>query len=980
MKNVFEIALLVPGMPFDGGTLETKSLGGSETAGLCLARELARLGHKVWVFCNCENPGVYDGVVYQRVDDWGRFATKVPFDLAIAQRVPEAFAASLNAKFNVLWCHDLALGRAAGTFRSTLWNLDKLAVVSQFMRDQYKQVYAPRDDLFFVTRNGVDLDLFPRPGEIARRRKTLIYGARPERGLDILLGKVMPRLLKTDPDIKLQIASYDNHPPQLQAFYAQCVGLAKALPPGTVENLGSLPKKDYYQALAGAGVYVYPTPSDIMPAFREVSCISAMEAQAAGTPFVSFALGALPGTLAPGAGFLVDGLPSDDSALDKMVTEIQRRVYDGALHGRESEAGMKHAQNLGWDGVARDWIDMLEGLFDRDNSDQHRLVTHFVKHSDVEAVRYIRDTTKDEKLAVDLGAYLSGNYGFIESDEAFKEYYASHGQETLARLSNMHPEVQKALATVTKEVRFDVIQGFLEEHQEIQDVLDYGCGHGWHTVYMANKVGRRWVGVDVDPGAIQWCRKHADGYAVRPEDLVFVEGDHLALGEGVYDGAIVSEVLEHVRDPYEVIKAVERSVKVGGWVLITVPAGPVEFGTMNWITFRNHVREWSAQDLCEIFGTKKAVINYVAESVNAITGDQQGFYCVRYQVDHEPVGRLDMERKIRYQRPRETLSVFMIVGGAKADEHLHSCLRSVVMVSDELIVADCGMTPETRRIVQQYPAKIIPGRDPKVFGFDEARNLALAETTCDWCLWIDTDETLINTQALGKYLRWNGYDGYSIQQHHFAVDTKFKPDMPVRLFRRVLHDGTKLQFFGAIHEHPEKELNKGPGDVVALSDVHIGHPGYYHESTRRDRFQRNTPLMEMDRRKHPDRLLNKHFICRDNVIAVSHMVQQNGGVLTPDLRRKLQEVVELAQEEFIGKDTYYGIDFLEFYSQANVMLGQGFDAVLSMVAQRDSVAVGRHESAFRPEGNKYRFARSADYEAELGKHARQTRQFDQEYW
>jgi glycosyltransferase involved in cell wall biosynthesis len=398
------------------------------------------------------------------------------------------------------------------------------------------------------------------------------------------------------------------------------------------------------------------------------------------------------------------------------------------------------------------------------------------------------------------------------------------------------------------------------------------------------------------------------------------------------------------------------------------------------VQFRNHVREWTGQDLRDVFGGKRALVNYVAESVNPITGDQQGFHCVRYQVDDRPIGRVDMARKMRYQRPRQTVSTFMIIGGPKADEYLHGCLRSIAMISDELIVADCGMTPEARRIVGQYPAKIIPGKDPKVCGFDEARNIALAETTCDWCLWIDSDEALINAQALGKYLRWNIYDGYSIQQHHFAVDTKFKPDMPVRLFRRVRHDGARLRFFGAIHEHPETEINKGPGDVVALSDVHIGHPGYYHESHRRDRFYRNEPLMVMDKQKNPDRLLHRHFTCRDNVIAVSHAVQQNGGVLTPDLTKKLEEVVRIAQEDFIGKDTYYGIDFLEFYSQANIMLGRGFDAQLSMVAQRDQTVVARHESAFRPDGNKYRFACSADFEAELAKFGRQTKQFDQEYW
>ena len=50
----FDVMMLVPGLPFNGKTLETGSLGGSESAGLYMAKALARQGQHVKMFCNTD--------------------------------------------------------------------------------------------------------------------------------------------------------------------------------------------------------------------------------------------------------------------------------------------------------------------------------------------------------------------------------------------------------------------------------------------------------------------------------------------------------------------------------------------------------------------------------------------------------------------------------------------------------------------------------------------------------------------------------------------------------------------------------------------------------------------------------------------------------------------------------------------------------------------------------------------------------------
>src|SRR6266852_4447260 len=101
-----DIFMAVPGMAFQGDTLERQSLGGAETAGLYMARELAALGHKVTVFSECEAPGLWDDVRYVPIREWVAQATLNPHDVSIIQRLPVQFGRRLASRLNILWCHD----------------------------------------------------------------------------------------------------------------------------------------------------------------------------------------------------------------------------------------------------------------------------------------------------------------------------------------------------------------------------------------------------------------------------------------------------------------------------------------------------------------------------------------------------------------------------------------------------------------------------------------------------------------------------------------------------------------------------------------------------------------------------------------------------------------------------------------------------------------------------------------------------------
>jgi glycosyltransferase involved in cell wall biosynthesis/SAM-dependent methyltransferase len=927
-----DIAFLVAGMPFDGSTLTTKSLGGSESAGAYVARELARRGHRVKVFSRCGSQAMHDGVHYLPAEAFQAFAIGTPQDVCVVQRMPEMFANRTCARLNLLWCHDLALKRQKQTFGGMLWNIDKVLVVSQFMADQYREVYGVDAKELHVARNGIDLAMFHVKQALERDDNLIIYTARPERGLDVLLEKIFPRLLEMRPDTKLAIAGYDNQVDHMRPLYQRMNELMTSFR-GKVEWLGHLAKPELYDLYRRGALYVYPTPSLFMPDFCEVSCITMMECMAAGLPVVTTNRGALPDTLAKGAGLMLE-LPSNgmlwpDQACDIFAGEVANLLGDRSRRDWMGELGREAAKAHSWADIAAEWEDLMLRLIDERNDDPVRLAYHFMRRSDIIAAHAALDFAEAKDREAELRAELEAHWPFaldpsklaerLEAGDNYTDTFELDGQSR----------------------RFQELIKWLEPRKNaIKTILDVGCGLGSQAVHLSNRFPHLQItGIDMDPKAITWADEVREQHAKDPSRIAFIAGTDADLPEGPFDLVLCTEVLEHVHEPWALIERIQARAKRGGWIYLTTPWGPWEHMSYRTMPARSHLWEFDFHDIHDMLeGQAELVIDSMPIGQSTLTNEVCGNLFVSWRVSDYQIGKIDMARKLRLQRPRQTVSASLMCGGDSVENHLHACIRSLRDVVDEIVIADTGMSEEARRIAEQYNPRIIPSPTPFEIGFEGPRNIALDHCRMDWVLWIDADEELVDQAKLDKYFRENTFAGYSLCQHHWSIDHPITPDMPVRLYRRrAMPDGRRLRHWGMIHEHPEIAVNEGPGKVIAIADVAISHPGYLCETIRRERFRRNLPMLKRDIEVYPDRILQKHFICRDNMLQVGHELSRNGNQITPAIKEICQEVVDLYRKHFLGNQIYANVDTLPYYSQACKVLGLGLDVEFTIRANRDGV-------------------------------------------
>lgn len=327
--------------------LEEKPLGGTETGVIRLANALADLGHDVIIIS--ETTDTSANPKFLRTDDPSLL---LGVDLFIAVRNwRPAFFFRIKRKRTFFWTGDDA---------NTLHNfgigdlrvhseLDALLCVSHWQASILSRLSLFPPNKIWLLRNGVYLPNFE--GSEIRNNKRLIFTSHPLRGLRFL-PPIFNALKIKHPDLELHVFGGSSTHGKEENTEMQLLLDELSKTKGCFVH-GPVRQQELSRELMRSRIWIYPTD------FSETSCISAMEAQAAGCAIVSSHLAALPETVGQ-AGILLHESPDSQAYLDNFINTVDKLLTDNNLCNSLSLKGLEQAKSYDWKQRALSFLDYVK--------------------------------------------------------------------------------------------------------------------------------------------------------------------------------------------------------------------------------------------------------------------------------------------------------------------------------------------------------------------------------------------------------------------------------------------------------------------------------------------------------------------------------------------------------------------------------------------------------------------------------------------
>lgn len=415
--------------------------------------------------------------------------------------------------------------------------------------------------------------IFEYPEPIVKDPHLMVYGSSYDRGLEHLLN-MWPQIRKAVPDARLRVfygwnlfdVGYHDNPERM----AWKEKINKLMEQEGITHLGRIGHEAVKKEFEMAGIWAYPAH------FAEISCITAMKAQANGAIPCVINYAALKETVK--FGVQVDGDIYDQETKDLYCDALIGLLNDPKYQNDVRKEMVPWAQkNFAWQNVAIQWNEE----FTRELTEREKLARldyEVEKLLEDNQVLKAWDLVKDTQWPKKYRLWLRVKHAFNKEDyiKYYSEQLVEHPikEEYATRCDEVYPRFQWLIQSIEKQKMGAYSNG---GHRRL-NVLDAGCADGYLGLTLSQR-GIDTVGINLYQPSIDLAKERAKKLGVE-HMTAFYKADLMEWDKKPYNAVVLSEVLEHVPNPQETIDHCMSLLDKGGSFYITTPS-PAHTGILD---------------------------------------------------------------------------------------------------------------------------------------------------------------------------------------------------------------------------------------------------------------------------------------------------------------------------------------------------------------------------------------------------------------
>jgi len=335
---------------WDGETLDTKGLGGSETFIIKYCEYLAKFmpTYNIIIFCNCDNKKIYNNVTYIPITEYLKFISTYYIDICFINRYTELIpVTTINNIKTYCILHDLFREDEIVSFPNPQY-FKGLLCISDWHKEYTNNSFPILKDTTSVVSYGIDIDSY---NSLEKQKYSFIYSSFPGRGLYWLL-KMFPAIVEKYPQAHLNIFCNTKHH-FVQEHTKQMmdeIDIMLEQQKASVTNHGWVSGKILKEYWAKSHIWLYPC------IFKETCCLTAYEAAASKTLAITNNLAALQQSVGD-RGICIEGDPVNQEWRDAALQQVFKVFEDDTIANQQIQKNYDWVKTKQYDIVVNDFIE-----------------------------------------------------------------------------------------------------------------------------------------------------------------------------------------------------------------------------------------------------------------------------------------------------------------------------------------------------------------------------------------------------------------------------------------------------------------------------------------------------------------------------------------------------------------------------------------------------------------------------------------------